>query len=270
MSSSTSDNKNSSTLKLRTYIANIQGRGGSKIPQLEGRTFESDFIVLNEVNSRQGDEQSISLGCRMIAISDGGEKNKTKGFGTAVMAKIHNPETDAIMFRSTNREVCTIRREVSKGVHMSLVGMYCSPNDLAPSVLEFMKQIDHQIHCAVNNRKDSIVLVGGDPNANIGTPSFNKLDKIRKKYNGFWVINKPTRGKNQPDQVMAFYDPTRFSVSGIVIDGVGDHDAMVIDVTSTNIKSLKQAWVKRKVVVDRGDPDKIKADLQAELVNLIN
>ena len=108
MIESNKSTKNGSDLKIRTYVSNIQGRGGTKISQLEGRTYESDMIILNETNSRPGDEQSIGLGCRMVAISDGGEKNKSKGFGTAVMSRSHNPETDSIIYRSPSREVCTI------------------------------------------------------------------------------------------------------------------------------------------------------------------
>jgi hypothetical protein len=149
-------------LKIRTYISNIQGRGGTKIPQLEGRTYDSDMIILNEINSRPGDEQSIGLGCRLVAISDGGEKNKTKGFGTAVMSRIYNPETDSIVFKSSDREICTVRRCVSKGVYMSIIGGYCSPNDPAELVKLFMKQIDEQVKLAVEVRKDSIVIRVGN------------------------------------------------------------------------------------------------------------
>ena len=53
----------SKTLKIRTYVANIQGRGKDKIPQLSARTSDSDFIVLNETNAHPGDESSIGLSC---------------------------------------------------------------------------------------------------------------------------------------------------------------------------------------------------------------
>ena len=34
-------------LKLRAYVANIDGRGGLKLPQLESRTSDMDLIILN-------------------------------------------------------------------------------------------------------------------------------------------------------------------------------------------------------------------------------
>ena len=126
--------RNNGNLKLRLYVSNIQGRGKDKIPQLTARTGDADFIVLNETNAHPGDEQSISLGCRGVALSDGGESKKKLGFGTAVMSKSFDPESDSIIVRSAVREIAAVRCEVSPSVFMSVVGMYCSPNDTAKDV----------------------------------------------------------------------------------------------------------------------------------------
>ena len=48
-------------ISLEIYTSNIQGSGGSKIPELSARTADADFIILNETNTRAGHENSISL-----------------------------------------------------------------------------------------------------------------------------------------------------------------------------------------------------------------
>ena len=100
--------------EFRLYASNIQGRGGGagdKMHQLQVRTDDCDFVILNEVNCRSGDENSVALGCRAVALTDGGESTKTRGFGTAVLSKTYNPETDSILFRSSACEISAIRRK---------------------------------------------------------------------------------------------------------------------------------------------------------------
>ena len=71
-----------SQMRKRIYACNIQGRGGSKIPDLKLRTADSDFIVLCETNTKPGDENSINLNSKAVAISE--VENKALAFGTVV------------------------------------------------------------------------------------------------------------------------------------------------------------------------------------------
>ena len=110
---------------------------------------------------------------------------------------------------------------------------------------------------------DSIVIVAGDPNAAVGGSRFNKLENLRSRFGGFRVIREATRKSSQIDHVLAFYDPLLFTVNGVVVDGVGDHRAMVVDVTSAELSPKKELWGRRRVITDRGDKDKIGVDLEA-------
>ena len=257
---SSSDGRGRKLLKIKMYISNIQGRGGSKIPQLEARTHDADFIVLNELNTHPGDQKSVSLNCRAVALTDGGEHDKKLGYGTAVMSKAFNPESDKISHTSTSCEISAIRRYVGVDTYMSVIGMYCSPNESTEKVDVFFNELELVIDTAVE-ASDDIIIVGGDPNANIGTRRFKMLEKIRLKYNGFRVIQSPTRGANQPDHVVAFYDPAKFTISGMVVDGVGDHMAMIIDINSSNILAKREIWCKKRIVVDRGNNEVIAEEL---------
>ena len=124
-----SHNTSEQKLKLRAYVANIDGRGGLKLPQLEARTSDMDLIILNEINAHPGDENSISLNCKVVALSDGGKTTQKKGYGTVVMSKSFDPERDKVVCTHIEHEISAIRREVSVGVFMTTVGVYISPND---------------------------------------------------------------------------------------------------------------------------------------------
>jgi len=261
--------KSHENLLIRTYVANIQGRGGGsgdKLAELAVRTDDKDFIVLNETNCRKGSENSIALNCRAIAITDGGESDKMRGFGTSVASKVFNPDTDKIIECNDKCEISAISRKISSEAYMTVIGVYLSPNASNEKVSCFWTELERVLKSRVD-AADKIILIGGDPNACIGTPRFNRLERLREKYHGFRVISSPTRGKNQPDHVLAFYDPTLFTVDGVVVDGVGDHNAMEIEVSSTVIKSLREVWSKKRIVVDTGNPDVIAEQLQYQLSN---
>jgi len=246
--------KSHEKLLIRAYVANIQGRGGGsgdKLAELAVRTDDKDFIVLNETNCRKGSEKSIALNCKAIAITDGGASDKARGFGTSVASKTFNHDTDSIVECNDKCEISAISRKISSKGYMTVIGVYLSPNASQEKVICFWSELERVLKSRID-AADKIILIGGDPNACIGTPRFNRLEQLREKYHGFRVINSPTRGKNQPDHVLAFYDPTMFTVDGVVVDGVGDHNAMEIVVSSTGIKSLKEVWSKKKIVVDTG------------------
>jgi len=133
-------------ISIEIYTSNIQGSGGSKIPELSARTADADFIILNETNTRAGHENSISLGAKCVSITDGGEAEKFIGFGTVVSAKRFNPETDSIIYSSRDREITTVHSEIASNVYSSIIGMYLSPNDSAVQVNLFFKQLDEQLH----------------------------------------------------------------------------------------------------------------------------
>ena len=93
---------------------------------------------------------------------------------------------------------------------------------------------------------------------------------MRTLLGGVHVINEPTRkGRMQPDHVLGFYDPLRFSVAGMVIPGVGDHDACVIDVEFESTTEIRQKWSKNhKILVDSGDRTTVSEELEQEFSHL--
>ena len=99
--------------------------------------------------------------------------------------------------------------------------MYCSPNDTAQQVENFFIQIDEQLDNAVNTRKDSIVLLAGDSNSDVGTPRHRRLMAVCSKYGGRSLVNEPTRGSAQLDFVIGVYDPLSFSINSVVIPRLG-------------------------------------------------
>ena len=252
-------------LKLRAYIANIDGRGGIKLPQLEARTSDSDIIILNETNTHPGDESSIALNCKGVAISDGGKTQQKKGYGTVVMTKTFNPEKDKIVCSHPEHEIAALRREVADGIFMTSIGVYISPNDPLAKVRDCFSAIRDLI---TEYKDDQIILLAGDFNAPVGSTRFEKLEGIRRNFNGFRLIESNTRGKNQLDHAYGFYDPTMVTMSGTVVDGVSDHSAIVLDINSSKIESISESWFEKRVVISRGDTDVISEQLMTELSSL--
>ena len=221
-----------------------------------------DFIILNEVNTHPGDETSISLGCNVVALSDGGKSHQHEGYGTAAMAKLFDPNTDSITCRHAEHELSSIRCEVANGVFFTIIGLYLSPNADASVTRSFFRELEKLVTAA---SQDDLVILGGDANAPVGSARFRKLEELRCSHKGFRIINSCTRGNSQLDHVYAFYDPTNFTVSGIVIDGVSDHQAIVVDISSSTIVTKREVWCKKRVITDRGDDEIISDQLEHEL-----
>jgi len=126
-------------LRRRIYACNIQGRGGTKITDLKTRTADADFIVLSETNSRKGDENSINLGCKAVAIAD--IEDKGLAYGTAVMSRGFDANSDKISYRSERFEIVSITQKVSETVTCTIVGGYRSPNMRADDTLAFHEDL---------------------------------------------------------------------------------------------------------------------------------
>ena len=126
-------------LKKRLYVSNIQGRGGTKIPDLECRTHNCDNIVLLETNCRQGDENSIKLGCQAVALAS--TEGKGLAYGTAVMSKQFNPDFDCIKYRSEKFEIVAISEEIAMNTKMAIIGAYRSPSMPVGDTVKFYQEL---------------------------------------------------------------------------------------------------------------------------------
>jgi hypothetical protein len=78
-------------------------------------------------------------------------------------------------------------------------------------------------------------------------------------------VNEPTRGQAQLDHCLAFYNALKYSVTSSVIPGVGDHSAIMTDITPQKATSLKERWTEREVVIDSGNYDDIFDSLFTKL-----
>ena len=255
--------------RRRIYIANIQGSGGTKLPDLANRTSICSDVMLFETNCKAGDEKSINLGCKAVSLVDNqaGFQDKGLAFGTALMSKSFNPNTDEISYKSVNNEITALTQKLGPSVTMTTIAGYRSPNtkfsvaQIAAWYRELRGVVEKRISLG-----DDVVIVGMDDNSSRkNMRPWKELEKLRTSLDGVHVINEPTRGDKQPDHVLAFYDPIRFTVTGMVVPGVGDHSAMVVDIESAEIVNIKPQWNKRRVVLDEGDPKCVEMDLRSEL-----
>ena len=61
----------------------------------------------------------------------------------------------------------------------------------------------------------------------------------------------------------------RFTVSGIVIPGVGDHSAMLVDVEMEGVIDVQPKWNnRRQILIDSGDDAVISNDLKEEFYHV--
>ena len=249
--------------RRRIYVSNIQSASGPKLTDLGNRVARDvDFLILNETNTHTGGEEALKLGTfKSCAIKC--YENKKSGFGTAVLSKKFNPECDSIFTTKKMQEIVGIICKVNDTCTMAVIGMYRSPSQRATQRKEFYDELDITINEHLCNQKHDIIIVAGDDNSSNkkGIP-FKSLLSIREKYGGFLLINEPTRGKNQPDHVLAFYDPLRFTIEGTVIPGVADHSAMVIDISAPNIMNLKPSWLTRTFITHE-DTDGITSEMKS-------
>ena len=260
------------TERVRIYYSNIEGRGGTKIPDLNVRTAEMDFKVLCETNCRPGCENSINLNSQAVAlVADqlGFDHEKEKGFGTAVMAKHYDASTDEII-KSNRHEIAGIAKRIGKRTKMCVIGAYRSPSLRVPETKDFYLTLRNVVQDRQKAGDDIIIVAMDDNSSDKSKRPFLELEKFRNLLGGVHVIDEPTRkGKTQPDHVVAFYDPMRFTVSGMVLPGVGDHDACVMDVEMEGVINIKPKWSnKKKVLVDQGDIPTIISELKEEFTDV--
>ena len=87
-------------------------------------------------------------------------------------------------------------------------------------------------------------------------------------FKGVHLVNEPTSPPYQPDHVIGFYDIMRFTVTGSVGAGAGDHKALQVNIFSRAKKIPRQMWSRREIITDHGDELVISKRLQVELENL--
>ena len=114
---------------VRLYVSNIQGSGNArKMCELGVRTRGADFIILNEVNKRPGDESTFyPLKTAGQFITNSPASGDGPGFGTFMGTPEWNPDTD---FATTDPdfEIGVMSRSFFGGVRVTVIGLYRSPN----------------------------------------------------------------------------------------------------------------------------------------------
>ena len=245
--------------KHRIYACNIQGSGGTKIPDLSIRTDDCDTVVLMETNCHEGAENKISMGNTVALVSTEG---KEMSYGTAVLSRCYDREKDKITYKSSSQEIIAVTRYLAENISLTTIGAYRSPNLRAKETANFYNELHEVIRQRKQAHDDIIIVAMDDNSSNRAAKPFKRLEAVRREHGGVHVINEPTRKGKQPDHVIAFYDPVRYTVRGMVVPGVGDHSAMIVDILFESTINIVSKWIKREVVTDSGDPGAISAELE--------
>ena len=252
---------------IRLYVANIQGSGsGEKMKNLAGRTNSSDFIILNEVNKLIGSESAIPMRCKAKFLTNTPATGLGCGFGTFIGTVDYDAEKDYFE-RDDKFEIGMITRKFAGDISLSVIGMYRSPNMNANDTADFYRRLGKLIEKSMSN--DSIVVAAGDDNSHPDGQSFSaraafeRLEQLRRRLGGIHLVNQPThRSGYQPDHVLCFHNPIRFSATALPpLPGVGDHYEMRIDINLKSPVVPKQKWFKKEVTVSDGDHDMIERHL---------
>ena len=267
---------------LKIFFSNVQGcSAAGKIQSLRARTSEADFLVLNELNKKPGDESVLSpLKMQMSVISNtpaevgGRQRGLGPGFGTFFGSRQWKPNNGDVFWRHDSLELGVMTRKLEEGMTVSVIGMYRSPS----MSIDEMKFFYHELSKALRTRiraRDDIIILCGDDNAhtdgtsNKARKAFSLLEGVRRKFGGVHVVTKPTRGKYQPDHVIAFTDPMRYNVFPCdPIKGVADHKEMHIRVSLGHVAVPQRRWFDQNIVVDEGNPDKISKMLTENLSDI--
>jgi len=242
--------------------------------ELGARTRGADFIILNEVNKRPGDESTFfPLKTAGQFITNTPASGDGPGFGTFIGTPQWNPGSD---FATTDPEfeIGVMSRSFYGGVRVTVIGMYRSPNMKNYSDIErFYNKVETYLGVALG-RLDDIVFIAGDDNSPTTTSSAyaktanQHLEAIRRKFNGEHVINRgtrkgPTGSWHQPDHILAFYNPMRFKIDAPrPLKGVGDHLEMHVNADLGFLKVPKMQWYRQNFVVSEGKTKEIEADLK--------
>ena len=171
------------------------------------------------------------------------------------MAAVYNPDSDKISYCSADFELVCITQVESSTVTLSVVGGYRSPNMVAIATCEFYAELRTIIANRLSKGDDAVVVAMDDNSSDKKGRAFKELEKLRIALHSVHVIQEPTHKGKQPDHALEFYDPLRFTVTGMVIPGVGDHDAMIVDVEAVGVYDIRPQWSnRRKIIIDHGDP----------------
>ena len=198
------------------------------------------------------------------AVSLVSQQDKGLAYGTAVMAAIFDPEIDSISYKSQNTEISAVTRKLS-GYILTVIGGYRSPSLRLDETRRWYAELEELVQTRQRARDDVIIVAMDDNASDKSGFAFRELERMRRACGGNHVIQEPTRRGRQPDHTVAFYDPLRFTVTGFVLPGVGDHDAMIIDVEHTSVMKIEQKWNnKRTVLYNTGTPEVIDLELENE------
>ena len=254
---------------LRVYCCNIQGlSGGKKIPRVKSRSFDSDIVVLNEVNKSVDDD--LFIGCKFGQVSNTPNPDRTgPGFGTFIGSKEFNADKGDKFVKHDKFEINICCRHF-KNFSACIIGVYRSPNMDNYNCDQFYLELDKYV-TEYESKFDILVVLGDDNSHNDLTSSSKarrahaKLEELRKKHKGYHIVNQNTRQSHQTDHVVAFYDIFKFDIDHTVTPGVGDHDEMNIFISSAVILPDPERWVKTEVMVDEGDPALLAETLSRNL-----
>jgi len=245
----------------RLYVSNIQGKGGGngrKLRDLRNRTASGIAVcVATETNLHPGSEDTLKMDifdtCEMVAY-----EGKKLGYGTAILTKGFSPENYKPLYKSDRNEILAIGLKIGPDLDMTIVGTYRSPNSNAEENADYFSELEKVLATRIEVKKDQLVILCGDINtSDVNKTPYKKLMSFVRRWTGHKIITRPTRGENQPDHAIGFYNPVKVSITGVVVPGVADHSAIVLDVASPDISKEKVKWKTREVVIDT-DIDSIR------------
>ena len=171
------NNKRLSCQRQRIYACNIQGRGGTKIPDLKLRTSECDWRVFFETNCRAGDEKSIAMGSQAVSLVS--QQDKGLAYGTAVMATMFDPEIDSISYKSQNTEISAVTRKLS-GYILTVIGGYRSPSLRLDETRRWYAELEELVQTRQRARDDVIIVAMDDNASDQSGFAFRELERMRR------------------------------------------------------------------------------------------
>lgn len=257
---------------VKIYVSNIQGLGGGlKIPKIKSRTLDSELIILNETNKFVEDD--LQVGCRFGRVSNTPNPDRSgPDFGTFLGTKRFDANKGDEWWQHDKFELLLCLRHF-QNFSIALLGMYRSPSMDAQTCDDFYDALDKAVE--LFRPRCDILVIAGDDNSHDDQKSgskarraFNRLEDVRFKYDGKHIVKENTRKNHQTDHVLAFYDDANFSILGAVLPGLGDHDEMLIEISSQIIRPDSPKWFRKEIVVDEGDPILIQMHLQSKLSSI--
>ena len=261
-------------LSFRLYYSNVQSvSGGAKLPYLRARTNGCDVVILSETNKREGDEGSITVGCKVARVSNTPNPDRTgPGFGTFIGLKLMDPDRGEFITIHDHFELVLTRKCIS-GAKIVVLGWYRSPSMQSAEMDLFYEEARKMIEDYASDA--DVLLVGGDDNSHdeqgsctLARRAFRKLEDLRLNIDAVHIVDEKTRSTHQTDHMLARFDPLLWDVTAVVCPGVGDHCEIVVTVQNEQLAAEKPKWQRRTVTVDEGNPELIEIDLRDRLASL--